>query len=65
MAASGADTAPVQEVTHRAGGGWMRSGYVRTGTGWTARRNGDRIRWTKFRRSERAASDPERNDPGT
>lgn len=56
MAATGADTATVQEVTHRAGGGWMRSGYFRTGTGWTARRNGDRIRWTKFRRSERAAS---------
>jgi hypothetical protein len=56
MASTGANTATVQEVTHRAGGGRMRSGYFRTGTGWTARRNGDRIRWTKFRRSERAAS---------
>jgi hypothetical protein len=56
MAATGANTATVQEVTHRAGGGWMRSAYFRTGIGWTARRNGDRIRWTKFRRSDRAAS---------
>ena len=56
MAATGADTATVQEVTHRAGGGWMRSGYHRTGTGWTARRYGKRVRWTSFHRPETAAS---------
>lgn len=56
MITTGANTATVEQATHHAGGGWMRSGYHRTGTGWTARRNGDRIRWTRFHRPERAAS---------
>jgi hypothetical protein len=57
MAATGATTAKVQQATHLAGGDWMRSGYSRTGTGWTARRTGNRIRWTPFSpRYEQAAS---------
>jgi hypothetical protein len=56
MTAAGADTATVEQATHHAGGGWMRSGYHRTGTGWTASRHGTAIRWTRFRRPEKAAS---------
>lgn len=56
MITTRATTATVEQATHHAGGGWMRSGYHRSGTGWTARRNGDRIRWTRFHRPERAAS---------
>jgi hypothetical protein len=55
MITTGAVTATVEQATHLAGGGWMRSGYFRTGTGWTARRDGNRIRWTKFHQPERAA----------
>ena len=53
---TGAATATVEQATHQAGGGWMRSGYHRTGTGWTAKRHGNRIRWTRFHRPEKAAS---------
>jgi hypothetical protein len=56
MITTGAATATVEQATHLAGGGWIRSGYHRTGTGWTASRTGSRIRWTKFRRPERVAS---------
>jgi hypothetical protein len=56
MLITGAATATVEQATHHAGGGWMRSGYHRTGTGWTATRNGTRIRWSRFHRRERAAS---------
>jgi hypothetical protein len=56
MAATGAAVATVEEAAHFGGGGWMRSGYSRTGTGWTARRSGSRIRWTRFHRPELAAS---------
>ena len=55
MTATGAATATVEQATHLAGGAWMRSGYHRTGTGWTASRHGHRIRWTRFQRPERAA----------
>jgi hypothetical protein len=56
MITTGAVTATVEKAAHLAGGGWMRSGYSRTGTGWTARRTGSRVRWTRFHRPERAAS---------
>ena len=56
MIATGAHTATVEQATHLAGGGWMRSGYHRTGTGWTARRYGKQVRWTSFHRPETAAS---------
>lgn len=56
MITTRADTATVEQATHLAGGGWMRSGYHRTGTGWTAERHGSRVRWTRFHRPERAAS---------
>jgi hypothetical protein len=55
MIATGAVTATVEQATHLAGGGWMRSGYFRTGTGWTASRDGNWISWTEFRKPERAA----------
>ncbi len=56
MITTGAITATVEKATHLGGGGWMRSGYSRTGTGWTAKRKGSRIRWTRFHRTERAVS---------
>jgi hypothetical protein len=56
MITTGADSATVEQATHLAGGGWMRSGYHRTGTGWTASRHGKRISWTRFYRPEAAAS---------
>ena len=56
MITTGAITATVEKAAHLGGGGWMRSGSPRTGTGWTARRNGTRIRWSRLRRQERAAS---------
>lgn len=57
MIASEATTATVERAMHLGGGGWMRSGYSRTGIGWTARRSGGRIKWTRFyRRLEMAAS---------
>jgi hypothetical protein len=57
MAATGAATATVQQATLLGGGGWMRSGYSLTGTGWTAKRNGNRIRWTPLTHpSKQAAS---------
>ncbi len=56
MITTGAATATVEQATHLGGGGWMLSGYSRTGTGWTARRSGDRITWSRFRRPESAAS---------
>lgn len=56
MVTTGAVTAMVEQAAHLAGGGWMHSGYSRTGTGWTAERHGSRVRWTRFHRPERAAS---------
>jgi hypothetical protein len=56
MIITGATTATVEKAVHLAGGGRMRSGYFRTGSGWTARRSGSRVRWTRFDRPERAAS---------
>jgi len=56
MMSTGATTAMVEQAEHHAGGGWMRSSYSRSGTGWTATRSGDRVRWSRFRRPERAAS---------
>jgi len=56
MITTGATRATVEQAAHHAGGGWMRSGYSRTGTGWTARRSGNRVRWSRFHRPERAAS---------
>jgi hypothetical protein len=45
MITTGAVTATVEQAAHLAGGGWMRSGYSRTGTGWAASRNRSRITW--------------------
>jgi hypothetical protein len=56
MITTGAATATVEQAAHHAGGGWMRSDYSRTGNGWTATFNGDRVRWSRLRRPERAAS---------
>jgi hypothetical protein len=56
MMSTGASMATVEQAAHHAGGGWMQSGYSRTGTGWTITRSGDRVRWSRFRRPERAAS---------
>ena len=58
MITAGADTATVEQATHLAGGGWMRSGYHRTGTGWTAKRHGNRIRWTSPPRPKEPHHDP-------
>jgi hypothetical protein len=57
MISTGAVTATVEQAAHLAGGGWMRSGYSRTGTGWTASRDGSRITWAPLPyRIERVAS---------
>ena len=57
MAATGAATAVVEAAVHLDGGGWLTSGYRRTGHGWTARRHEGRVTWTIFcRRRELAAS---------
>lgn len=55
MTATGALTALVEAAEHLDGGGWLSSGYRRTGRGWTARRLEGRVMWTEFRR-ELAAS---------
>lgn len=51
MTAAGAVTATVEVATYLDGGGWMSSGYRRTGHLWTARRHDDRVTWTEFHRS--------------
>jgi hypothetical protein len=57
MITSGATTATVEMAMHLGGGGWMHSGYSRTGIGWKARRSGRRIKWKRFyHRQEMAAS---------
>lgn len=56
MTATGAATATVRQAAHLAGGGWLRSGYSRTGAGWTASRDGSRITWSTLTGPERAAS---------
>ena len=49
MTATGAQTATVEWAVHLGGGDWMRSGYLRSGSGWTARRQDDgTITWAQF-----------------
>jgi hypothetical protein len=57
MTVTGAATTTVEEATHLGGGGWMRSGYRRTGHMWTAQRHNGQTTWTESRRClELAAS---------
>jgi hypothetical protein len=57
MSVTGAATAVVEAAMHLDGGGWMRSGYRRTGYLWTARRHDGRVTWTGSHRClELAAS---------
>jgi hypothetical protein len=46
---TGAQTATVEWAVHLGGGDWMRSGYLRSGSGWTARCQEDgTIMWAQF-----------------
>jgi hypothetical protein len=56
MITTGAVTATVEEAMHLGGGGWMQSGYSRTRTGWTAKRCGSRITWTRFYHGQEMAA---------
>lgn len=49
ITATGAQTATVEWALHLGGGDWMTSGYLRSGSGWTARRCEDgTIAWVPF-----------------
>jgi hypothetical protein len=49
ITATGAETATVEWALHLGGGDWMRSGYLRSGSGWTARRQDDgTLAWARF-----------------
>jgi hypothetical protein len=49
IAATGAQTATVEWALHLDGGDRMESGYLRSGSGWTARRRNDgTIWWAEF-----------------
>jgi hypothetical protein len=50
MTSTGAATAVVEVAMHLDGGGWMSSGYRRTGHLWAARRHDGRVTWTRSRR---------------
>jgi hypothetical protein len=56
MAVTGASTATVEAAAHLSGGGWMSSGYRRTGHRWAARRHGSHVTWTEIPRCAEAAS---------
>jgi hypothetical protein len=49
ITATGAQTATVEWALHIGGGDRMTSGYLRSGSGWTARRQDDgTISWMQF-----------------
>lgn len=49
ITATGAQGATVEWALHLGGGDWMTSGYLRSGSGWTARRCEDgTIAWVQF-----------------
>jgi hypothetical protein len=51
-----AETATVERASMVIGASSLTDYYQPTGTGWTARRNGARVRWTALTTPERAAS---------
>jgi hypothetical protein len=51
-----ADTATVEKASLTIGMSSLTARYIRTGTGWTARRSGGRVRWAALTARRQAAS---------